>query len=207
MYSKVQICNQALLYLGTRKIASFEEPTPEAVYCQEFWDTAVLTVLRDHPWGFAQKREVLTGLEVPPGWKKRYGRAYAYPNDCLQAHYLVGPGEERLQCFEVAADDNRTIILADIPQAVLGYTARLEDVTRFDPTFINALTRQLQCLLTLPVLKTGGRALQEAQQLYAVALSQAKTADAREGRPYHAGDQWWTDNPWARERMGVFRRS
>ncbi len=232
MHSKIQICNQALLAVGTRTITSFEEPTPEARYCQDFWDMAVLNVLRDHPWGFAQKRAVLAELEVPPGWKRSYCFAYAYPNDCLQAHALIfggagsGPGSRRgyyrghdgssgghpgagrthAQDFIKAADDDRTIILCNIPRAVLSYTAKIEDVARFDSLFAEALVRKLQCMLLVPIKKTGGQDLQAAETLYARALAKAQLADAKEGRPYNDPDELWIDNPWAHARMRLFGR-
>ena len=205
MQSTIQICNQALLFVGTRTIASLEEPTPEAVYCREFYNQAVLSVLADHPWGFAQRREKLAEVRVPEGWQGVYAKAYAYPLNCVQAHYLV-LGEVRSQAYELAADNERTIILTDVPEAVLAYTAHISDATRFSPKFAESLARKLQCLLVKPILKGNPNAVQEAETIYARVLSEAKAADAKEGRPFNEAESPWSNNLWAAERMGLFRR-
>ena len=208
MYSVVQICNQALLLIGTRPIASLDEPTPEAAYCKRFYDQAVLSVLRDHPWGFAQRREKLAEVRVPEGWQSAYRKAYAYPIDCVQSHYLITAcGMEKSQAYELAADDERTILLTNLAEAVMAYTAHIRDVTRFDPMFVEVLTRKMQCLLVKPILKGNAQAVKEAEELYARALAEAKTADSKEGQPFNDPEEsWLAGNPWAAERMGLFRR-
>ena len=208
MYSVVQICNQALLLIGTRPIASLDEPTPEAAYCKRFYDQAVLSVLRDHPWGFAQRREKLAEVLVPEGWQSAYRKAYAYPIDCVQSHYLITAcGMEKSQAYELAADDERTILLTNLAEAVMAYTAHIRDVTRFDPMFVETLARKMQCLLVKPILKGNAQAVKEAEELYARALAEAKTADSKEGQPFNDPEEsWLAGNPWAAERMGLFRR-
>ena len=208
MNSIVQICNQALLFIGTRTIASLDEPTPEAGYCKQFYDQAVRCVLADHPWGFAQRREKLAEVQVPEGWRNMYRKAYAYPLDCMQSHFLTTDGNaEKTQAYELAADNERTIILTNLAGAILGYTADVQDVTRFSPKFVEALARKLQCLLAKPILKGNSKAVQEAEELYLRALAGAKTTDSQEGRPFNDPEEsWLKDNPWAAERMGLFRR-
>ena len=209
MHSITQICNQALLLIGTRPITSLEEPTPEAIYCKQFYDQAVLSVLADHAWGFAQRQEKLAEVQVPEGWQGAYGKAYAYPLDCVRSHYLIVPGRGnvRTQAYELAADNERTILLTDVAEAVLAYTAHIADATRFSPKFVEALSRKLQCLLVKPVLKGNAQAVKEAEELYAMALSAAKTADSKEGKPFSSpDDSWLSSNPWAADRMGLFRR-
>lgn len=44
-------------------------------------------------------------------------------------------------------------------------------MTRFDPIFVEALTRKLQCLLTKPIMKGGAQGVREAEELYSRALS------------------------------------
>ena len=207
MHSIVQICNQALLHIGTRPIASLDEPTPEATYCKQFFDQAVLSVLADHPWGFAQRREELAEAPLPAGWRSSYDRAYAYPLDCLQSHYLMSNcGSDRTQAYELAADTDRTIVLTNLEGAIMAYTAYIQDVTRFSPKFTDALGRKLQCLLAKPILKSGARAVQEAEELYVRALAEAKTADSKEGRPFNDPEMpWLAGNLWVDDRMGLFR--
>ena len=208
MYSVVQICNQALLLIGTRPIASLDEPTPEAAYCNQFYNQAVLSVLAEHAWGFAQRRERLAEVQVPEGWRNVYSKAYAYPLDCVRSHYLMtASGTEKIQAFELAANNERTILLTNLAEAVLAYTAHIRDAARFSPKFAESLARKLQCLLVKPILKGNAQAVKEAEELYARALAEAKTADSKEGQPFNDPEEsWLAGNPWAAERMGLFRR-
>lgn len=196
------------MHIGTRPVASLDEPAPEAVYCKQFYDQAVLSVLAEHPWGFARRREKLAEVPPPAGWLGAYGRAYAYPLDCVRSHYLLSPDSAgKSQAYELAADNERTILLTNLAEAVLAYTAHIRDVTRFSPKFTECLGRKLQCLLVKPILKGNAQAVREAEELYTRALAEAKTADSREGQPFNdPEDPWPVDNPWAAARMGLFRR-
>ncbi len=224
MQTKIDICNQALLFTGTRPIASLEDRTPEAEYCRQFYDQAVLSVLRDHPWSFAQRRENLAAVPIPDGWRKSYCEAYAYPVDCVQAHFLFSQtGHADLPYvhhalpaqaesgrdshnFELGEGNARTILLCNLPDAMLAYTAFSRDQTRYAPLFAETLTRKLQCLLSKPILKGNSKALQQAEQLYARSLAQARQADAKKAAAYAPGVQpWLADMPWAAERLRLLR--
>lgn len=58
--NSVEICNSALTLIGSRRIASLSDPSPEARNCLLNYDICRKAVLRDHPWNFATKRVDLT---------------------------------------------------------------------------------------------------------------------------------------------------
>lgn len=206
--SKVDICNMALSFLGMRAVASLSEHTPEAIGAERFYGIALEQVLRDYPWKFAQRRERLALVDVPEGWTREYAFAYAYPKNALRLHHLIEPCGAKSKKFQVAADETRTIMLSDISDALGAFTAKVDDITRFDPMFVQAMARKLQALLVKPLLKNNPSLVKEAEELYALEIARAKTADAREGEPFHDGDPEWNgghDNPWAAARMGCFR--
>ena len=208
--SKVDICNMALASLGQRAVASLSEHTPEAIAAERFYGIALEQVLRDYPWKFAQRRERLALVEVPEGWEREYAFAYAYPKNALRLHHLIEPCGAKSKKFQVAADATRTILVTNIPDALGAFTARVDDITRFDPMFVQALARKLQALLVKPTLKNNSSLVREAEELYAMELAKAKTADAREGAPFGDGPGWWDGghdetNPWAAARLGCFR--
>jgi hypothetical protein len=84
-YSKVEICNLALLSIGQETIQSLTESSQEAVYCAAFYDSARKQLLRGHPWNFATKIVELAALtEDPPDFTYYYG----IPSDCIK---VIGP--------------------------------------------------------------------------------------------------------------------
>ena len=209
MLSKVQICNMALLALGTRTISSMDERTPEAVYCTQHYDLALEEVLRDHPWNFAQSRKRLAKVAMPEEWAREYSQAFAYPSDCLHLHTLITESGQKSQAFAIAQHGGQTLVLANLSKPVAAYSARITDTSRYDPIFARALAAKLACHLVQSITKSGPNAGQAMEKAYALVLAKAKTADAREGRPYSEPDSEWNgghDNPWIAARLGVYRK-
>jgi hypothetical protein len=99
MASDIDLCNQALLAIGTRSyIVSFDETSAEARACARLYSDTRTKVLRQAPWGFARKDVVLTiqaaasgTPENPNGpvvWNdtlppRPWQYAYLYPEDCV----------------------------------------------------------------------------------------------------------------------------
>jgi len=83
MPSTVDICNLALMHLGTNStISSLSEQSPEARACARVYDTARDATLRDHNWNFATRYISLAAIgNAPQGWQYRY----QYPHDCMKA--------------------------------------------------------------------------------------------------------------------------
>jgi hypothetical protein len=107
MTSAVDVCNNALLNIGTRSsISSLTEASPEAQACNLQYDTVLSTLLRSAPWNFARKFATLGLLKALPGtpensstpvdslWHTSYPPppwyySYAYPSDCVLARYVL----------------------------------------------------------------------------------------------------------------------
>lgn len=95
--TQIDVYNLALSNLGTSKrIQSLTEGTPEAGYCNTFWDRARKIVLEQCYWSFAT-RAVALGLLLDqllitdptqlkyPGWRYIYAR----PNDSLKVQAVT----------------------------------------------------------------------------------------------------------------------
>lgn len=207
MPSKIQICTMALLSLGTRGISAPDERTPEATYCNQFYDISLEEVLRDHPWNFAQARVALAELPVPAEWAREYPAAYAYPDSCLRLNAVIDETGHASREFTVARHAGRTIVLTRVPRPIASFTTLVDDPACFDPMFAQALAARLAVHLAAPILKGEAGVIKMAEQNYALALSRAKTADAREGRTFSEPDRAWDgghDNPWIAARMGCY---
>ena len=184
MASKMDIVNLALANLSREPIQSLSEPNPEAFQLRVHWETALASVLRDHPWGFAMRRKPLAAFsESPIG----FSYAYAYPEDCIQARrvipaYGAGAGRSRAAYpFEVgrSLDGRHRAILTDLPSAALEYTTSQVPCEEFDPQFVVALAWRLAAELSLAI-HADPQSHQAAIAAYGAQLQQARALDMRE---------------------------
>lgn len=97
MAGQLDAYNLALSYLDlSQRVQSLTEETPQAGYCNTYWNMARRQVLEQCYWSFATKAVALallldqTTLTAPseiiyPGWRYIYAR----PNDCLKAQAVT----------------------------------------------------------------------------------------------------------------------
>ncbi len=196
MISKLGIWNMALGFIGTRTIASESEKTLEAVQCGIYWDSARRGALRDYPWGFAQRRAWLANVKLPNEYAHQYAYAYAVPDDMLHALRIYPSGRDLndVDCgrFIIVynAESKQPIILTNTEQALLSYTADIEDSSIFDDLFAYMLARKLAALIAVALLKNNTAKVQELEQLYRAAIPNAIQASAREGFEQVNSDPW-----------------
>lgn len=185
MSSKIDIINLALANLSREPVQDLSESNREAFQLKIHWDTALSSVLRDHPWGFATRRNPLAALdETPIG----FSYAYFYPADCVQARRILPMADAvalRLQSkafpFEIgrSLDGRHKVILTDLPTAALEYTTALVPCEEFDPQFVNTLAWRLAAEISL-AMHADPQSHQAAIQTYSLQLQQAKAMDMRE---------------------------
>lgn len=215
MASEVEICNLALAHLGdSATVASLDPPegSAQAEHCQRFYPIARDAVLEMHDWNFATRRAELAAVTF--GFEQ-WAYAYALPSDCLRALAVLSPsaaddysypvpsvftqdqvpnagqGIYTPQQFTVEINDSGDqILLTNVEDAILRYTAMVEDTTKFSPLFTITLSWHLASMLAGPVVKgEAGRAeakrCAEMAQFY---LSRATRSDAsqRKVNPTHS---------------------
>lgn len=78
----VSLCNEVLIGLGARPIASFNENTDEALACANLYATSRDDLLSSHDWPCAVKRVVLSPEQQPPAFG--YSQSYTLPGDCIR---------------------------------------------------------------------------------------------------------------------------
>lgn len=182
MAAKMEIINLALANLSREPIQSLRETNPEALQLRLHWDTALASILRDHPWGFAMRRKPLAALaESPIG----FAYAYAYPEDCILARRVLPgaptPTRRTVHPFEIgrSLDGRHKVILTDVPGAAVEYTTRNLPCEEFDPQFANALAWRLTAEISLAI-HADPQAHQAALSSYSLQLALAKAMDMRE---------------------------
>lgn len=218
MASAVEICNLALGHLGdTATVASIDPPegSAQAEHCQRFYPIARDSLLEMHNWNFAMRRIKLQQLVNQwPEWKY----TYAMPNDVINpisvlpeeaaddystkfvptdtpvwAHNYspaIAAGRYVPQPFSIETrEDGSQILLTNVENAVLRYTTRVADPSRYTPLFVMALSWHLASMLAGPVIKgdAGAAEAKRCSQMMAAYLAQAEASDAnqRSIKPEH----------------------
>ena len=218
MASEIDISNLALAHLGDNAtVASLYPPegSAQAEHCARFYPIARDSLLEMHAWGFATRRAQLA--QVTNTWPE-WDYAYAQPADALNIIAVLPPdasddystrlsptdtpgyyannspvmaaGRYVPQPFNCEIDANGAeIIYTDQEQAVLRYTARVTDPSKFSPLFVNTLSWHLASMLAGPIIK-GDQGAAEAKRCMAMMqayLSKAIESDAnqRKAMPSH----------------------
>ncbi len=180
----ITLWNQALSAIGGRGTVSSEtENSREANTCSLWYSTVRDNVLKAAPWPCAQAYTNLATLatrssfndawatsDPAPGWKY----AYAEPTDLLAPRHLMS-----FQRFSRGVYDSSKAIFANEENAILYYTRRAEDVTKWDNGLERAVIFALAAHICLPI--TGKRTLARELQEEAFAVTaEAQTEIANE---------------------------
>lgn len=178
----------ALSHIGISKpVANIEtEQSQEAAACRTFYDIARDKVLRDINWPFTTKMDSLALVEEDPNDEWVY--SYRYPSDCLDIRKIQSGIRNEINTqripYRVASDDQGLLIFTDREDAILEYTARIEDVNLFPADFMLALSYKIAAYIA-PRL-TGGDATQWVEQinaLYRIEIQNAAANAQNEEQP------------------------
>lgn len=156
MASVTDICNLALAHLGeSPSVASINPPEGgfHAEQCAIFYPVARNVCLEVREWTFATKRVALAALANTsiPGWDY----AYARPSDCVKALRVLSEDQDD-DLDDVNPIDfieENGVFYTNQESAVLKYTYRVEDTTKYTALFVNALSYLLASHLAGPITK------------------------------------------------------
>ena len=180
MASVVDICNEALSYLGdSATVSSIDPPegSAQAEHCARFYPSTLSALTEMHNWAFATRRVALAQL---PSTSSAWQYTYAQPSNCLNIFAVIAPdasndnstatasqgyaspyfenasvgGTYTPQQFVTETDtDGTEIILTNQANAVLRYIQLVTDTSKFSALFRETLTWMLSSKLAGPVLK------------------------------------------------------
>lgn len=179
MSSEVDICNLALSHFGQdASIDAIDPPdgSAEADHAATFYPIARDELLEEGDFSFARKRAALTQLvNDRPDWVYKY----ALPSDVLKARRVLDASYDDdltdAQPFELEG----ATLYTDVQSAVLVYTFKLVDPTKFSPLMRTALSWRLASYLVGPITKDPtGRTQGALYQRSQVELAKAMTSDA-----------------------------
>jgi hypothetical protein len=211
MASEVDIVNVALGHLGDKaNVSSISPPdqSAQAGHAARFYPMARDELQEMHPWGFCTRRAVLAldANDPPASWQFAYiGPAGVlnylavrdvnatddWAGEVPMANTLNGVSFSARtsvytpQAFVVETDAlGQDVIYTNQQDAVLQYTTRITDTTKFSPLFTATLGYLLASKMAGPIIKgTEGRAV--AGEMFKMAMSflgRAATSDANQRR-------------------------
>lgn len=186
MSSVIAICNLALSNVGKDNISSLDEAGAEARACRQFYDLTRDALLQQYPWRFAQG--LVSMAEMAQDIKSRWSYAYKIPSDCLKIRGVRRDYSEAEQCLDTLQDEITTpydvdggLIFCNLSPAILSYTKKSIDPSKFSPLFIDALSWSLAVRLAMPLTRDP-KMRSDAYQLAQMAQVAAEISDANDGR-------------------------
>jgi hypothetical protein len=199
MATQVDICNLALVKLGSPRILALTDTTKPAQTLFALWDTLRDAELRKRRWSFSIKRASLSADVAAP--VHGYALAYSLPSDCLRvitvSNYDIGPdmsdysgksyGPYAIEGRKITTDAS---VLETDGTLRLRYISRVTDTEQWDSGFCEAFA----CKLAMEACETitGSSSKRQALQGdYMQAIAEARRANALELPPQRINDDSW----------------
>jgi len=198
--NKLEICNSAIIRLGSSPIDSLDDNNKRAKLCKIEYPRVKKELLANHPWRFALKREVLSDDNGPDEFGV-WGNSFDLPFDYIRSYRVGNSGNSTGIVF---FDDCRggpeasrytiegNILFANTTSIDLNYMADVdEDAFRsyFDEVIILKIALDLSYNL---IQSNDTTARLQAQ--YDDALRNARSYNAQEASTHDFVVRDWTDS-------------
>lgn len=184
--SEVSIGNLALQKVGASRIVSLSEDKKSARAINACYAHERDMELRRHAWNFSKTRIVLAPSAVAPAFD--YGYAFPLPADYLSIwQFPLRPNVD--WSFE-QHEGSLCVLTNDGTSINLLYVARVEDTTRFDPLFEEALACRIAAQICEEITQSNSK-LANVRQDYDMAIKSAKVANAVENLPRTPVEDDW----------------
>lgn len=206
MASEVDVCNLALAHLADEAAVSSISPpdgSAQADHCKRFYPIARDALLEIFAWPFATTRVALSLTTGEPAGAWEY--EYAMPADVARVLSINVDGvldDTASQDYVIETNsDGSAVILTNTPDAIMRYTRRVTDTTKFSPLFVTTLSWLLASFLAGPITKSKQDAAAAYQRfLTELAKSSTSAANQMQNNPIHT-PQWMaargiTNNPY-----------
>jgi hypothetical protein len=167
--TRIDCCNSALQKLGAVRILNFTD-TKGGRECGVAYDSNRRSELRNHPWAFATKRVQLSADSTAPAFGFLY--QYTLPSDCVK---VLLPNDPNVD-WVVEGGKLLTNWAAPLN---LRYTSDVDDETKWDPAFYDAMAVSLAIDLCETMTNSTSKKATLDEE-YKAAVNRAKKANAFE---------------------------
>ena len=180
MTSAVQICSNALVMLGDKTVASFNEDPDRVTVVSNLWPGVRVSVLRSHPWNSACKRVVLSPDAAAPAFGP-WAYQFTVPGDFVRVNSVGLDG-----CEDPYVLEGRKILM-DTAVCYLRYVFDQDDPAQWDSLLVDVMTYAVAARAAYAITGSTSLAAEMASQFDRV-LRQAKAIDGQENPPETLGD-------------------
>lgn len=185
MATESEIWNFAIDAIGGTPVADTSDRTTEGTACSRWYEQCRREVLTHHPWKFAAGF-VSLGAELSDPEKGQWQYAYQLPSDMLVPRVLCDADGWELPDEEWDRQQDG-VILCNVENAMLKYTADYTKTGYFTPGFVVCLAARLALAIARPVNKKDMVVGLKAEYLQALANWTAKDARQVRSKPVHQG--------------------
>ncbi len=180
MATKVGICSNALLMLGSQTINALNENSDRARIASNLYDSTRDSLLRSHPWNCAVKRVILSPDTETPAFD--YSAQFTLPGDWLRT-LSVGP-----EGYEVDYKTEGRAILLNGTSAALRYIFRNVDESTWDAMLVTAMELKMAAAMAYGITKSATKE-QTANELFNQHMKLARSVDAQDDPAQTLGDE------------------
>lgn len=195
MPAQIDIVNLALIALGEPTLTALTDQKEAARIASALWAPARDEALRAGAWRFAITRSIIAADATAPAWG--FVSQYTLPGDCMRVieigDYYVGlnmtdyrSGDEAMYRLE-----GSKILSQGSGALKIRYVSNAVDVGLFDPAFVQVMAYTMARKMAPRLTESVRTKKPDLDGEYALALRNARRADAMERPPEYPADSSW----------------
>ena len=176
----IDICNQALGWLGAKRITSFSDGTNESQLCSDNYVPLRDACLEERAWTFADASLILES-PTPGGWDNGEN-LYALPDDVIRVYRVYRRVDIRdpIQ-LDGWRREGGSVVARYSAEIFIKATIQIEDPDDWTAAFRQVVAARLAADLAMPI--TRSRKMQEDMwSLFQTKLDSAAATDAGQAR-------------------------
>lgn len=174
----IELCQHALVKIGAKPIANFEENTTEALISSILYPTIRDALLSTHPWSFATFFRNLSQLDKVASEHTGHSYAFRLPSDFLR---IVSAKSEFSKSSHTHYKISGRHLLCNFDTIILHYIGRAHEAS-FPPFFDQALISRLCADFSLPLTESVSRS-QTLRVFAEQELQRARLIDSQQEPP------------------------
>ena len=183
--NQTDICNLGLDLLSAGTVNDTENPTTATESLLNRWyDQCRRKILREHPWNFAVKRQLLSASATDPafGW----GKAFPVPADFIRLLQVESDEGQIISSTQYQVENVngvRCILMnTEASSLRLVYIYDITNVNMFDPMFIDLLAYEIALSIAFKVTESNTN-IDRISQLHRMRGALARSIDSQERPP------------------------